>query len=317
MAFTMHEIEAPAPGNQPTTRMKEFDLPSKEFTGYDPKGTTTITGSDRKIPEAAENAGQETKVETTEEIELKSPKISALLRKEQAQRQRELNLKKREQELEDKLKKAERFEQLTKKIEAKDYSAADELGLSYDEYTRHQIESQAAKDPQEEKYRNLDEKLAQVAKKQEELEVREYQANQGLWKQEILSVVSGKDQLIDYSKPENDFSSILAEGKAAEDAVLHLINDSFEEDGIEYTTVEAARLVEQWLVERGERFASYPKLQKKFGEKLGPPKSSPKTLTQQMTVTSQKQSQKPFHLMSESEQLAEAIRRVNEAKLQR
>jgi len=307
MAFTIDDMQ-PSPNQTPVNnRMKEFDLPSKEFVGYDPKGTTTITNSERKTPEP-ENLKQETTTEATEETVTLSPKISALARKEQAQRQRELALKRREQELEEKLAKAERFDKIQAKIKAGDYSAADELEMDYEKLTNHEIEKRSAKDPQEEKYRTLDEKLAQVAKKQEELEVREYQANQTLWKQEISSFVKANEE---------EFSSILHQGKEAEEAVLRLINDSFEEDGIEYTVEEAAKLVEQAIVERGERFYSLPKLQKKFGEKLGPPKTSPKTLTQTMTVTSEKQSKKPFHLMSESEQLQEAIRRVNEEKLNR
>jgi hypothetical protein len=36
-----------------------------------------------------------------------------------------------------------------------------------------------------------------------------------------------------------------------------------------------------------------------------------------MTQSSKKTASRPFHLMSESEQIAEAIRRVNEQKLRR
>lgn len=312
MAFTTSDIPAPAPGTQPNPKpqMREFDLPSIEFTGYDPKGTTSITGSEiKRPPPPEENLKQENKTEATEEtVTLNSPKISALLRKEQAQRQRELSLKQREKDLAEKLAKAERFEQLQTKMQAKDYSGAEELGLSNEAYTEYLIEKQAASNPQEEKYRELDSKLREVAKKQEELQKREYQANQSLWKQEIKSKVKANEE---------EFSSIIAYGDEAEGAVLHLINDSYDEDGTEYTAEEAAKLVEQTLLAQGEKFLAFPKLQKRLGEKLGPPKTSPKTLTQTMTVTSQKQSQKPFHLMSESEQLAEAIRRVQEEKLNR
>lgn len=308
MAFTIDDMQ-PSPNQTPVNnRMKEFDLPSKEFVGYDPKGTTTVTGSERKVPET-ENAKQENiNEEAVEETVTLSPKISALARKEQAQRQRELSLKRRERELEEKLAKAERFDKLQAKIKDGDYSAADELGLDYDKLTNHEIEKRSAKDPQEEKYRSVEEKLVQLAKKQEELEVREYQANQGLWKQEISNLV----------KDNEEFSTIKEWG--AEDSVLQHINDSFEEDGVELSSEEAAREIEAALVERlsghQEKLSKVSKL-KKLGEKLGPPKASPKTLTQTMTVTSQKQSKKPFHLMSESEQLAEAIRRVEEEKLNR
>lgn len=315
MAFTTESLEAPRMG-QALSEPSQFDLPSKEFVGYDPKGTHSITGSplvkNNEIPKQAETpAGEQPtqdEVAPVEETVTLSPKVSALARKEQAQRQREQVLARREKELEAKLADADKFRKLQEKIAAKDYSAADELGLKYDEYVEHELKKNTEVTPEEQRFRKLEEELAATKKVQEEREITEYKNNQALWKQEIIRLVSDNEE----------FSTIKALG--AEDAVLQHVNDSFEEDGVELTAEQAAKDIEKHLYERAEKFSSVPKLKNKAPEAkvLGPPKNSPKTITQNMTTTPKTATtSKPFHLMSESEQIQEAIRRVQAAKLQR
>jgi YesN/AraC family two-component response regulator len=308
MSFTTEAIDL-TPIKNPTGPA-EFDLPSKEFVGYDPKGTMSVTGSPIERPEA-QNPKQENTTEavapaaTEEESVQLSPKISALARKEQAQRKREQALAQREKALADKLADAEKYAQLKSRMSSKDFSAAEELGLTNEEYVQYQLDRQASLDPTEQRIRQAEEKLTQFEKAQEERTVKEYQQNQELWKQEISKVVS--------ENPE--FSTIKELGLEA--MVLQHVNDSFDEDGIELTAEQAAKEIEEEAVRRAEKFASVSKIKQKFSEPpkvLGAPKTSPKTITQGMTVTSQKQSAKPFHLLSESEQIAEAIRRVQAIK---
>lgn len=310
MAFTVEAMDV-APASQPNNQPNQFDLPAKEFVGYDPKGTTTVTGSDRsenvKQPDTTEAAVPAEPAAPEESVTL-SPQISALARKEQAQRQRERALMQREKALEARLADAEKYQQLKTKVAAKDYSAAEELGLTHEQYTQYVLEKQAGEDPVEQRYRKVESELEQLKKNQEEQTVQEYQANQGLWKQEIAKVVDGNEE----------FSTIKELGAHA--AVLKHINDSFDEDGVELTAEQAAKEIEEALFARAEKLASVSKIKKKFEAEpkvLGAPKASPKTITQNMTVTSEKSKSKPFHLMSESEQIAEAIRRVQAAKTQR
>lgn len=314
MAFSVEAMDV-APASQPNNQPNQFDLPSKEFVGYDPKGQTTITGSPIQRP-AAENVKQADTVETIEPVEpgkpeesvTLSPQISALARKEQAQRQRERSLAQREKELEARLADADKYQQLKTKIAAKDYSAADDLGMTHDQYTQYLLDKQAGEDPAEQRYRKVESELEKLKKNQEEQTIQDYEANQGLWKQEIAKVVDASEE----------FSTI--KELKAHAAVLRLINESFDEDGIELSAEQAAKMVEDELYARAEKLTSVSKIKKKFeGEprQLGAPKPSPKTITQNMTVTSEKAKSKPFHLMSESEQIAEAIRRVQAAKQQR
>lgn len=315
MAFTVSPMEAAPSSALPSIQQNQFELPAKEYTGYDPKGTTTITGSpiERPLPGNAKQENTNEAVEPAEparpeESVTLSPQISALARKEQAQRQRERAFVQREKALEAKLADAERYSQLKTKIAAKDYSAADELGMTYDQYTQYLLDKQAGEDPGEQRYRKVESELEKLKKNQEEQTIQEYQANQSLWKQEIAKTVDASEE----------FSTIKELGAHA--AVLKHINDSFDEDGVELTAEEAAKEIEEALLARAEKLASVSKIKKKFEAEprvLGAPKSSPKTITQNMTVTSEKVKSKPFHLMSESEQIAEAYRRVQAAKQQR
>jgi len=312
MSFTTEAI-APPPTAKALAEPRHFDLPVKDFMGYDPKGTTSITGS--PLVQRAANVKQAEIVEepvveqqaTQEESVTLSPKVSALARKEQAQRQKEVQLARREKELAEKLSKAEKFDQLQAKLAAKDYSAIEELGLSSNELASYEVEKLNALDPAEQRARKLEEQIAQIKRAQEEREVQDYQANQVLWKQEISKLVSERPEFAAIKKMN------------AEELVLKHVNDSFDEDGIELTAEQAAKEISDAIKERAKRFAAAIEDEKPLDapKVMGPPKSSVKTITQTMTTTPKTSSSKPFHLMSESEQLAEGIRRVNEAKLKR
>lgn len=301
MAFTMEALDNSIPSVNPVSDIQVKDGPV--FTGYDPKGTTTVTGSQIVRPEPQPDVKQQEIIESpppAEESVRLSSRISALAREKQALR---LQRKQMESQIAD----AQKFNQIKEKLKNKDYSAAEELGMTYEEYTQHLLNKQASEDPEVQKRMALEEKLLKLEKAQEEQTLREYQNNQNLWKKEIARVVT-----------ESELYPTVKE-LSMEEAVLRHINDSFDEDGIELSAEDAAKEIEEELVKRVDKYSNLSVVKKKYEESrsLGPPKSGPKTITQQMTVTSQKPVNKPFHLMSESEQIAEAIRRVQAEKLQR
>ncbi len=317
MGFTTESMPAP-----PTARMLEepaqFDLPVKEFLGYDPKGTTSVTGSplvQKTKTETSEPAiaqGPEVPETPAEEVTLSS-KVSAIARRDQAQRQREKQIAEKERTFAEKMADAEKYRKLTEKLAAKDYSAVDELGINYEEIVKHELNKEASKNPEEERVRQLEEKLTAIEKAREEDAVKEYQVNQTLWKEAIDKAINENDE----------FASLRVFG--ASKVVQDHINESFEEDGIELTVEQAAKEIEEALYQKKqedyEKFLQVQELKNKGKapetKVLGAPKTQIKTLTQNMTTSPRAQVSKPFHLMSESEQIAEAIRRVQAAKLQR
>lgn len=301
MPFTMEAIDNSIPSDNQITPIQIKDGPV--FQGYDPKGHTTITGTQREVPQ---NLKQETNVEAPQEEVRLSTKISALARKEQLIRRQEAEIKRLRQQYESKLADGDKYASIKDKIKNKDYSGAEELGMTYEEYTQHLLNKQASEDPAEQRRLALEEKLAKLEKNQEEQTQREYQANQNLWKKEISKVVSESDQFPTIKELE------------MEEAVLSHINDSFEEDGTELSAEEAAKEIEEALVLKVDKFSNLSVVKKKYEDQrsLGPPRPGPRTITQQMNVTSEKLATKPFHLMSESEQIAEAYRRVQAERLQ-
>ena len=312
MGFTTESIEAAPLGTQ-TNQPNQFNIPSKEFIGYDPNGTHSITGSPlvkpaEKPAETPANAPIPD-VPREESITL-SKGASAILRKEQAVRAQQKALAEKERTFAEKMADAEKYHKLKQKLEAKDYSAIDELGVPYEEIVKHEINKEAAKDPAQERVKRLEEEMAALKKGQEEQTVKDYEANQALWKKEISRVTAES----------SDFPLVKKKGADAEAAILQHINDSFEEDETELTVEQAAKDIEEALSSKAKEWASLLESdENKVPEAkvLGAPKTKVSTITQNMTVTSKEVKPKPFHLMSESEQIQEAIRRVQAAKQQR
>jgi hypothetical protein len=317
MSFEAEDLR-PAVINPPTgVAPDQMNLPVKEFVGYDEAAAKAAKAQasspepkqeDKGVDAAKASAAADPSAapaEPEKPVELSS-KLSTIARAEQAQRRREQSLKQREAALEAGTADVKRYADLKSRIASGDYSALDELGADYNKYSEYLISKTNAEKPEEQRVRKVESELEKFRKEQEDKTVREYEANQSLWKKEIAKTVS-----------ENaEFSTIKELG--AEDAVLRHVNDSFEEDGTELSVEEAAKEVEEALLARAEKFASVTKLKGKAPEKvLGPPKTGVKTITQETTVTSEKKpSGKPFYQMSESEQIAEAIRRVQELKVQ-
>lgn len=236
-----------------------------------------------------------------------SPQLSALARKEQVHRQREHALKEREKAFETRLAEADKYSQLKTKLSSKDYSAAEELGLTYDEYTKYLIEKQSGEDPQALKFKSLEDEIQALKKSKEESAAQEYEETVAEYKKEIAKLIENSP----------DFPKLKKAKK--EDAVLQLILDSWEEDGEELTVEQASKDVELYLGEEAKKWASLIEepAQSVEARPLPPPKVGSRTLTQQMQPSGiEKKPAKSYQHMSESERYAEARRRVMERRQQ-
>jgi hypothetical protein len=272
----------------------EKPIPVRTISTRIPK--TTQTGQ----PAISGNSSGAESPSTAESVKL-SPQLSALARKEQAHRQKEQALLAREKELEEKLKKAERFATLEEKLQKKDYSELEALGIKYEDYAAYEIEKSGATTPEAEKLKQLETEIEALKKGTQDSATKEYEATVAEYKKEIVSLVA--------SNPE--FSSV--KERKCEEHVLQLILDSWEEDGTELTVEQAAKDVEDFLLEEAQSWTSLSKLKKTAEPEAAAkplPKPGLKTLTQQVTVSSEKQPQKSLQFLSESERYAEARRRV-------
>lgn len=283
--LTPKEVEQPIPTRVVATKPRKIEVtgnPGQQITNDVP---------------AAESAP------VPEESVRISGQASAILRKEQAVRQREEALKAQEKVLAEKLALAEQYTQLKEKLTAKDYSEAEKLGMTYEDYTSYKLNSTNEPDPLQEKVLALEAKVEAFEKKAEESSAIQYEETIAEYKKEIGRLVA--------DRPE--FSSIKELKK--EDAVLQLILDTFEEDGEELSIDEAARFVEEKLVEYGRAFTALPKLKpEEPPQRMLPRPMVGRTLTNDMTASSEKKPMKSLRGLSDAERYAEARRRVEARK---
>lgn len=278
------EVEKPIPVRTVSTILRKANQDQANINRTD--STPAVSG----IPE--------------ESLKLSGPAI-ALARKEQAHRQRELALKERERQVEARLADAEKFEKLRAKIGEKDFSEAEALGLNYEDYVEYKLKSTGEVDPRDQKFQEIQDEVKNLKKQQEESIQRQYEETVSEYRSEIKKLVA--------EKPE--FSKI--KKMNAEEHVLQLIIDTFEEDGTQLTVDKAAKDVEMFLTEEKKKWDALSD-EGVEAEMQRPTLPRPtRTLTNEMTAGAQTaRPQKSLQHMSDEERYAEARRRVLERRQQ-
>lgn len=261
-------------------------------------GQADINSEETKTPEA---------LAVKEETLTLSPQMAALARKEQKFRQQELEVKKREEALAAREAKIAHLEEMDKRLEAKDYSDF-EKKVPYDEYTNYLINKENQLTPEQKAIKELSDKVNGVENAHKEDISQRFEAAVNERRSDVKSLVE--------SNPE--FSSI-KELQAEEAVVAHILS-TWEHDEIDLSPEEAAKEVEEILLERASKFSSLSKLKKQLDpneasdKKTLPPLKAPiKTITNNMSATGEiKRPIKPLGQMSDSERWAEARRRAEE-----
>jgi hypothetical protein len=231
-----------------------------------------------------------------------SPQMAALARKEQKFRQQEQALKDREAALAARAEKLAKLEALEAKLASKDYSGLEELGISYEEYTSYLLNKQQTQSPEQQAVKKLAEELESVKKAQADDVAKRFDAAVEERRKAVTALVE--------SNPE--YSSI--KELKMEEAVIQHILDTWEHDGVDLSPEQAAKEVEEILVEKATQLTSLTKLKPKEAAKELPPlKQGVKTLTNNMQAIGEiKRPQKPLHGMTDSERYAEARKRAEE-----
>lgn len=253
---------------------------------------------DNNVTTNVEEVTEETVAATPEEK--LSPKYAQLARKEQALRQRELELKAMEQRL---AAKEEEYktryvpkEEISKKFSTNFNEAAEEFGLSYDTLTQAVLNQPT---PETQAYTRLEkeiqalkqERLNQI-KAQEEAQVKAYN-------QAIENLRAEATQLVE-TDPE--FETIKASGEV--EKVVQHIEKTYKETGKVLKVSEAAKVIEEQLLEQAMKLAKLQKVQTKLAPQpteaqkpLEAGKAPSKTLTNNLT-TNRKLSSKERALMA-------------------
>lgn len=292
----------------PAVPQQQAPIRTQTVVTREPKREYIPRNVDQAPPVKAQPAAES--APTAESVKL-SPQLSALARKEREVREREHAIKLKEKEIEDRLNGSKQFDDIKSSIQAKDFSKAEELGLSYEDYTQYLLQKQQTEDPQSQALKEIKAEIDSIKKGQEESAAKQYEATVAEYKEEISSLVDKDERFRSIKKLDR------------QDAVLQLILDSWEEDGSELSIEEAAKDVENYLVEHAKKMAALletpgtetASLPQKAT--LPPPRVTSKTLTQNIAaVGTEPIRHKSLHQMSDHERYAEAFRRVMARKEQ-
>lgn len=243
------------------------------------------------VPEAAPKA------------EPADPRFEALARKERQLQRMRKDLEAERSALQTKQKDYETGYIPKQRLTEDPFGTLNELGLTYDKLTEMLLETPNMNDPAiralQNKIRALEEKQNQAVKMQEEAATRQYQ-------DAIKQITSEVKQLVDTSA---DFEMVKTTG--LHEAVVELIEQTYNKDGYLMDIQEAAKQVEEHLLEEAEKLANTGKVKSRLQSKAQPA-SEPNQPEQQQsgikTLTNAVGAKPaPKNRLSEKERIARAM----------
>jgi hypothetical protein len=242
---------------------------------------------------------ESTSVETStsqKEVSL-SPQLTALARKEQKIRQQEQALKAEKDALVAERAEIAQLKSAKQKLSAKDYSILDELGVSYEEWTNYLI-NKGTPDPNAERIKQLESKLAEFETNQKQNTDKQYEATIKQYERDISKTVESNPKYKGIKDVE------------AEKHVLQHILDTFKEEGEVLTVQDAVEDVLGILKDDAKKMQALLDQEKPVEapqKTLPPPRSGLRTLTNQIAQTAPSQPRNQFQHMSPKERIAAAI----------
>lgn len=302
-----HEVEALSniPINaQSITEMRE----EKVLNPYQPRPTRPLA-TPPPVGQADMGRGTEEAAKPSEETVKLSPQIAALARKEQKFRQQLAELEKQKAVVAAEKSEIAELRAMRDKLAAKDYSGLEGL-VDYNDYSQYQVNKLNGMDPVQEEFKKLNGKISEIEKSAQENVSKQFEAAVNERRTAAAQLIEKTDQFPKLKK-----------AKATEAVVKHIL-DTWEHDSEELSVEQAAKEVEEGIIERAKQWASLLE-EEKEGElleegkaKLLPPmKAAVKTLTNQVTAGELKRPQKSYQGMNDQDRWAEARRRAEE-KLQ-
>lgn len=238
-----------------------------------------------------------------------SPQMALIARREQKFRQEKAALQKERATVARDREEIAQLRAMKQKLEAKDYSALDDL-VKYDEYSQYQVNKLNGIDPVRDEIQKLNSEIESLKKNsQENVELQ--------FKAAVQERRTATQELVNST---NQFPRI--KKAQAHEAVVQHILDTWEHDSQELSVEQAAKEVEQILLEKAKQWASLledQEVQAKEEKRTLPPlRQGLKTLTNQVTAGEIKSPRKSLYRMSsDSERWAEARKRAEEKLQQR
>lgn len=231
------------------------------------------------------NQAPQPEVATPAVPEALSPQFAALAKREKAMRQREMASKAREEQLvkdyETRLEASRReFEQSSRSRLAKDpWGEMIAAGLSPEQATQIILNQPT---PQDQTLRGLQEKVDALAKQNEELLSQSKNSHTQAQKRAEAMVSKEIDMLVDGNEAFETISAM-----DAKSAILDLIKDTLDNDGYMMTVEDAAKEVEDYLVEQTLNYTKLKKVQAKLAPPAAPAETNPAAQKQGTRPTQQ------------------------------
>lgn len=206
-----------------------------------------------------------------------NPQMEAFARKERQIRKMQVDLQKQKQDLEARAKSYETDYIPRSKLKEDPWSVLQAEGMDYDQLTQ-----QLLAQPQDPATKAMLAKIKQLEQKQVDAERVQAENTQAQYAQALKQISNDVKLLVD-SDPE--YESIKANGQAGIDAVTELIEQTFNKEGYLMDHAEAAKKIEDYLVDEGFKMAQLKKVQARLAPKVETPKPIEKTRTVTSTPT--------------------------------
>jgi hypothetical protein len=248
------------------------------------------------------NKGIEDKTEGTVRL---SPQVALLARREQKFRQQQQALERERATLAAEKQEIAQLRAMKEKLDAKDYSGLDGL-VDYNDYSQYQVNRLNGANPVDDEIKRLNGKIADIEKNSQQNIERQFEA--AVQERRIATA-----ELVDKTA---NFPRI-KRAKAQEAVVQHILQ-TWEHDSKELSIEQAAKEVEEILLEKAQQWSSLLAEEQEVEPKkqLPPLKQGLRTLTNQVTASDVTKRQRvSLQHLSETERWNEARKRAEE-KLQ-
>lgn len=301
-----YEVEAISPATTPVNSSVQDGGKLREERIFEPyrvkQKPVKAVQADTNVPASSDPAAEPAK--TAESVTL-SPGMAALARKEQKFLQQQAHFKAQQKALETERAEIAELKAMKAKLAAKDFSGIEDQ-VPYDDYVKYLLNKQ----PQSEEAQ----RLSEISSRIEKIEGTQKQSLEDRMADAIETTRGAVKSVVESNA---EFSSI-KELKMEEAVVQHIL-DSWDEDNVELSPEQAAKEVEELLVERAAKFAGLPKLKAAQTQppaeekKLPPLKEGTATLTNNMAATGEaKRPNRSYQGMTDSQRWAEARKRAEE-----
>ncbi len=209
-------------------------------------------------PQAAPETGQQN-TNGAESPPASNPGMDLMAKKERQLRKMQQDLQKQKQELETRAKSYETDYIPRSKLKEDPWSVLQNEGMDYDQLTQQLLQQ-----PQDPATKALMSKIKALEEKQLAVERQAQEATQAQYTQAIKQISNDVKMLID---ADAEYESVKSLGQSGIDAVVELIEQTFQTDGYLMDHAEAAAKIENYLVEEGYKMAQLKKVQARLAPK--------------------------------------------------